>query len=252
MPLLYGGRQDKRSTRESLDCAVALQELSGMGVHGVITFDAHDPRVQNAVPLMGLDNVMPYYQVLKALFREYPDIDLGKLMLVSPDEGAMARNMYYASVLSVPLGMHYKRRDYSLIENGRNPIVAHEYLGEDVSGKTILIIDDQIASGDSSLNIAYDLRSRGAERIFIAATYALFTEGYERFDAAFSKGIIAGVLGTNLTYRAPELLRRAWFHEVDCAKYIAYIIAALNHAISFGELLDPQEKIAALLKNRVK
>ncbi len=247
MPLLYGGRQHKRNHRESLDCAVALQELSAMGVRGVITFDAHDPQVQNAVPLMGLDNVMPYYQVLKTLLREYPDVDLKNFMLVSPDEGAMQRNMYYSSVLAAPLGMHYKRRDYSRIENGRNPIVALEYLGEDVSGKTILIVDDMISSGDSAISIAYDLRKRGAERIFIAATYALFTEGFVHFDAAYEEGAIAGVLGTNLTYRPPELLRREWFREVDCAKYIAYIIAALNHSISFGELLDPQRKISALL-----
>jgi ribose-phosphate pyrophosphokinase len=247
MPLLYGGRQHKRNYRESLDCAVALQELSAMGVHGVITFDAHDPQVQNAVPLMGLDNVMPYYQVLKTLLREYPDIDLKNFMLVSPDEGAMQRNMYYSSVLGVPLGMHYKRRDYSRIVNGRNPIVALEYLGEDVCGKTILIADDQIASGDSTISIAYDLRKRGAERVFIAATYALFTDGFARFDAAYEESVIAGVLGTNLTYRPPELLERAWFREVDCAKYIAYIIAALNHSISFAALLDPQMKISALL-----
>lgn len=252
MPLLYGGRQHKRNYRESLDCAVALQELSAMGVHGVITFDAHDPQVQNAVPLMGLDNVMPYYQVLKTLLREYPDIDLSNFMLVSPDEGAMHRNMYYSSVLGAPLGMYYKRRDYSRIINGRNPIVALEYLGEDVCGKTILIIDDQIASGDSVINIAYDLKNRGAKRIFIAATYALFTDGFARFDLAFTEGAIAGVLGTNLTYRSQELLQREWFREVDCAKYIAYIIAALNHSISFGQLLDPQKRISALLKNRVR
>ncbi len=251
MPLLYGGRQHRRNYRESLDCAVALQELSAMGVHGVITFDAHDPQVQNAVPLMGLDNVMPYYQVLKTLLREYPDIDLKNFMLVSPDEGAMHRNMYYASVLGVPLGMNYKRRDYARIVNGRNPIVALEYLGEDVRGKTILITDDQIASGDSVINIAYDLKKRGAHRIFIAATYALFTDGFARFDSAYKDSTIYGVLGTNLTYQPPELLQREWFRDVDCAKYIAYIIAALNHSISFSELLDPQKRISALLDNRI-
>jgi ribose-phosphate pyrophosphokinase len=251
MPLLYGGRQHKRNSRESLDCAMALQELASMGVHTIIAFDAHDPQVQNAVPLTGVDNVMPHYQVLKTLLREFSDIDTqNNFMLVSPDEGAIGRNMYYSSILGAPLVMYYKRRDYSKIENGRNPIVAHEYLGEDPVGKTILIADDQIASGDSMLDIAYDLKRRGAGRIFITATYALFTNGLDRFDQAFRDGTITCVLGTNLSYRTPELLQREWFREVDCSKYIAYIIAALNHGISFGALLDPHEKIRTLLEAR--
>ena len=252
MPILYGGRQHRRSYRESLDCAVMLQELEAMGVANVVTFDAHDPRVQNAVPLMGFDNVMPTYQVLKALFRNVPDISLTRdhFMIVSPDEGAMNRNMYYASVLGVDLGMFYKRRDYSRIVNGRNPIVAHEYLGSSVEGKDIFIADDIISSGESMLDIAYALKKKNAGRIFAYATYAIFTNGLEAFDKAYEEGTSAGVLGSNLTYRSPELRQREWFFEVDVSKYIAYFIAALNHDISVSTIIDPHQKIEQLLKKR--
>ena len=252
MPLLYGGRQHRRSYRESLDCAVMLQELAAMGVSNVVTFDAHDPRVQNAVPLMGFDNVMPTYQVLKTLFRNVPDISLTRdhFMIVSPDEGAMNRNMYYASVLGVDLGMFYKRRDYSRIVNGRNPIVAHEYLGSSVEGKDVFIADDIISSGESMLDIAYALKKQNAGRIFAYATYAIFTNGLDAFDKAYETGYISGVLGSNLTYRSPELRQREWFFEVDVSKYIAYFIAALNHDNSVSTIIDPHEKIEQLLKAR--
>ncbi len=250
MPILYGGRQHRRSYRESLDCACALQELESMGVSNIVTFDAHDPRVHNAIPLMGFDNVMPTYQVLKALLKDFSDIDLSKdkFMIVSPDEGALNRNMYYASVLGVDLGMFYKRRDYSTIVNGRNPIVAHEYLGNPVEGKDVFVADDIISSGESMLDLAYALKSKKAGRIFAYSTYAIFTNGLEKFDKAYEDGIIDGVLGTNLTYRTPELLSRPWFHEVDVSKYIAYFIAALNHDVSVGSIIDPHEKIQQLLK----
>ncbi len=252
MPSLYGGRQHRRTARESLDCAVALQELQAMGVDNVITFDAHDPRVQNAVPLMGFDNVMPTYQVLKAMLKHMPDLklDAEHFMVISPDEGAMQRNMYYSSVLGVNLGMFYKRRDYSRVVDGRNPIVAHEYLGESVEGKDVFIADDIIASGESMLDIAYELKKRGARRIFANATYALFTSGLEKFDKAYEEGAISAVLGTNLTYRNPELCAREWFFEVDVSKYIAYFIAAINHNMSVSSIIDPHEKISALLSSR--
>lgn len=254
MPMLYGSRQHRRSYRESLDCAFALQELQNMGVSNIITFDAHDPRVQNAVPIMGFDNAMPTYQVLKALLKAYPDLqpDRDNFMVISPDEGAMNRNMYYASVLGVNLGMFYKRRDYSRIVNGRNPIVAHEYLGESVKGKDVFIADDIISSGESMLDIGYELKERGANRIFAYATYTIFTNGLESFDKAVEQGIITGVLGTNLTYRTPELLSRPWFHEVDVSKYIAYFITALNHDISVSSILDPHAKIEQLLARHRK
>ncbi len=249
MPILFGGRQHRRNYRESLDCAVALQELERMGVSNVLTFDAHDARVQNAVPLMGFDNVIPAYQVLKSMFRRYPDIAANRknLMIVSPDEGAMHRNMYYASTLGVDLGMFYKRRDYAHVVNGRNPIVAHEYLGNSVEGRDIFIADDIISSGESMLDIAYELKKRKAGRIFAYATYAIFTNGLDKFDKAFEEGIIDGVLGTNLTYRSDELKKREWFCEVDVSKYIAYFIAALNHDVSVSALIDSHEKIKRLL-----
>ena len=250
MPQLYGGRQHRRTGRESLDCACALQELQAMGVDNIVTFDAHDSRVQNAVPLMGFDNLMPHYQVLKALLRRYPDIDTRKegFMVVSPDEGAMNRNMYYSSVLGVNLGMFYKRRDYSRVVNGRNPIVAHEYLGETVEGKTVLVADDIIASGESMLDIARYMTEHGASRFFATATYALFTSGFESFDKAYEDGMITGVLGTNLTYVSPELQDKPWFVEVDCSKYIAYIVASINHDVSVSILLDPHDRIVKLLE----
>ncbi|MGN1134470.1 MAG: ribose-phosphate pyrophosphokinase [Oscillospiraceae bacterium] len=250
MPSLYGGRQHRRNYRESLDCAVALQELSSMGVSNVATFDAHDPRVQNAVPLMGFDNIIPSYQVLKCMFNNLPDFrpDKQHFMIVSPDEGAINRNMYYASVLGVDLGMFYKRRDYSTVVDGRNPIIAHEYMGNDVSGKDVFIADDIISSGESMLDIAFELKKRNANKIYCYATYAIFTNGLDTFDNAYEKGIIDGVFGTNLTYRSPELLSRDWFYEVDCAKYIAYFIASLNHDYSISKVIDPHEKITTLLK----
>ena len=249
MPSLYGGRQHRRVSRESLDCAFALQQLRSVGVKNIITFDAHDPRVQNAVPTMSFDNVMPTYQVLKCLLHHVPDVRFDKehFMVVSPDEGAMNRNMYYASVMGVNLGMFYKRRDYSRIVNGRNPIVAHEYLGESVQGKDVFIADDIISSGESMLDIGYELKRRGANRIFAYATYAIFTNGLDSFDKAYKEGIITGVFGTNLTYRSPELLSRPWFHEVDVSKYIAYFILALNNDISVSNIIDPHEKIQQLL-----
>lgn len=250
MPQLYGSRQHRRAGRESLDCACALQELRAMGVKNLVTFDAHDARVQNAVPLMGFDNLMPHYQVLKAMFRHYPDISTNKekFMVVSPDEGAMNRNMYYSSVLGVNLGMFYKRRDYSRIVNGRNPIVAHEYLGESVEGKTVLVADDIISSGDSMLDIARYMKDHSAGRFFASATYALFTGGFELFDKAFEEGAIDGVFGTNMTYVNPALREKPWFIEVDCSKYIAYIVAAMNHEVSVSAMLDPHEKIIKLME----
>ena len=252
MPLLYGGRQHRRSYRESLDCAYMLQELQHMGVSNLLTFDAHDPRVQNAVPVMGFDNLMPTYQVLKKLFKDFPDLSTDKndFMIVSPDEGALNRNMHYASVLGVELGMFYKRRDYSRIVDGRNPIVAHEYLGASVEGKDVFVADDIISSGESVLDIAENVKERRANRFFAYATYAIFTNGLEKFDKAYEQGLIDGIFGSNLTYLKPELRNRPWFHEVDVSKYIAYFISALNHDVSISSLLDPHSKIEALLKKR--
>ena len=252
MPMLYGGRQHRRSYRESLDCAFMLQTLQNVGVQNLITFEAHDPRVMNAVPLMGFDNVMPTYQVLKCMFKHVPDLSLDRdhFMIVSPDEGALNRNMYYASVLSVDLGMFYKRRDYSRIVNGHNPIVAHEYLGSSVEGKDVFIADDIISSGESMLDIAVKLKEKGAKRIFGYATYAIFTNGLDSYDKAYEQGIIDGVLGSNLTYRTDELKNREWFFEVDVSKYAAYLVAAMNHDMSFSSVLDPHEKITALLEKR--
>lgn len=250
MPLLYGGRQHRRSYRESLDCAFMLQELRDMGVSNVITVDAHDPRVCNAIPLMGFDNVIPSYQVLKAMFAAFPDlvIDKDHFMVISPDEGALSRNMFYASVLEVEMGMFYKRRDYATIVNGRNPIVAHEYLGSDVKGKTVFVADDIISSGESMLDIAKELKKRDAKRFFAYATYGIFTNGLEVFDKAYKDGMIDAVFSTNLTYRTPELLKRPWYQEVDVSKYIAYFIACINHDTSVSNVIDPHEKIKALLR----
>ena len=249
MPTLYGGRQHKRNSRESLDASMMLHELENMGVTDIITFDAHDPRVQNAVPLMGFDNFMPTYQILKALLKKYPDIKFDKnhFMIVSPDEGAMNRNIFYSSVLGLELGMYYKRRDYTTVVNGRNPIVAHEYLGSSVMGMDIFVADDIIATGESTLSLARELRAAGANRIFLSATYALFTEGLDSFNKAYEEGAIAGVVSTNLTYTRPELKDCPWFVEADMSKYIAYIIAACNQNKSVSQLLDPLDKIHALL-----
>ena len=252
MPSLYGGRQHRRMVRESLDCAVALQELQAMGVKNIITFDAHDPRLMNAVPLMSFDNVMPTYQVLKTLLAHMPELSFHKddFMVISPDEGAINRNMYFSSVLGCNLGMFYKRRDYSRVVNGRNPIVAHEYLGESGEGKTVFIVDDIIASGESMLEVAAELKQRGAKNIICNATFPLFTSGLKKFDKAVEDGILTAVLGTNLTYRQPELLERDWYFDVDCSKYTAYFIAAINHDMSVSSICDPIVKIKTLLEGR--
>ena len=250
MPTLYEGRQHRRSSRESLDCALMLKELVAMGADNIITFDAHDPRVQNAIPLSGFEDIKPTYQFLKAMIRHIPDLKLDKdhLMIISPDEGGMSRCMYYSSVLGVDLGMFYKKRDYSVIVNGKNPIVAHEFLGESVEGKDLVIVDDMISSGESVLDIAAQLKKRGANRIFICTTFGLFCEGLEKFDAAYAAGNISKVFTTNLIYRSPELLKREWYREVDMSKYIAYLIDYLNHDQSISQLLDPSEKINKLLE----
>ena len=250
MPSLYGGRQHRRNARESLDCSQMLHELETMGVSDVITFDAHDPRVQNAVPLMGFDNFLPTYQILKAMLRAYPDVDITKehFMIVSPDEGAMSRNIYYASVLGTDLGMFYKRRDYANIVNGRNPIVAHEYIGNDVCGKDIFVADDIIATGDSMLKLCNELKERGCGKIFLTATYALFTEGVDKFEKAYQDGLFTAVLSTNLTYTTPELKSKPWFVQADMSKFMAYIISAADQNKSLSSLLDPHDKIHELIE----
>ena len=252
MPLLYGGRQHRRSARESLDCALMLQELNRMGVNNIITFDAHDPRVVNAIPEGGFESVMPSYQIFKALLKRRKDLKLDKdhLMIVSPDEGALDRNIFYASVLGVDMGMFYKRRDYTRVVNGRNPIVAHEYLGESVEGKTVFIADDIIASGESMLEVASNLKQRGAANIIANATFPLFTSGLEKFDKAVAEGKLTYVVGTNLTYRMPELLTRDWYVDVDVSKYAAYFVVALNHDMSVSSIIDPLKKIENLLASR--
>ena len=249
MPMLYEGRQHRRTTRESLDSATALQELVAMGVSNIITFDAHDPRVQMAIPDHGFDNVMPTYQMIKALVNNVPDvkIDPDHLMIISPDEGAMARGIYFSSVLGVDLGMFYKRRDYSRIVNGKNPIVAHEYLGTDVSGKDIIITDDMISSGDSVLDLGAKLKSLGARNIYVCTTFGLFCNGLDHFDKAYKDGWITKVFTTNGIYTNPELLKREWYCPVDLSKYISYIIDTLNHDASISGLLDPSAKINNLL-----
>ena len=252
MPSLYGGRQHRRVSRESLDCACALQELQAMGVANIITFDAHDPRLTNAVPLLSFDNVMPTNEVLTTLLAHMPDLDFDKehFMVVSPDEGAMSRNMYYSSVLGCNLGMFYKRRDYSRVVQGRNPIVAHEYLGDSVEGKTVFIADDIIASGESMLEVARELKKRGAKRIITNATFPLFTSGVEKFKEAVAEGVLDAVLGTNLTYRKPELLAEPWYFDVDCSVHTAYYVAAINHDMPFTTIYDPNAETKKLLKSR--
>ncbi len=252
MPMLYEGRQHRRTSRESLDCALCLQELANMGVENLITFDAHDARVQNAIPLKGFENVQPTYQFLKAMVNNVPDIEFDQehLMMISPDEGGMSRCMYYSSVLGVDLGMFYKRRDYSVIVNGRNPIVAHEFLGDNVAGKDLIIADDMISSGESVLDIAAQLKKMGARRIFVFATFGLFCEGLSKFDAAYERGEIYRVFTTNLIYRTPELLQREWYTSVDLSKYIAYIVDNLNHDQSISNLLNPVYRINKLLERK--
>lgn len=249
MPFLYESRQHKRTKRESLDCALALQELTDMGVSNIITFDAHDPRVQNSIPLHGFDNFNPPYQFMKALLRAEPDLPIDKehLMIVSPDEGAMHRAVYFSNVLGVNMGMFYKRRDYSTIVNGKNPIVAHEFLGEDIKGKNVIVVDDMISSGESMLDTARELKKRKANRVFVASTFGLFTNGLAAFDKAYEEGTISKILTTNCIYQSPELLSRPYYVNVDLSKYIALLIDSLNHDHSISELLDPNEKIHKLL-----
>lgn len=249
MPFLYESRQHKRSSRESLDCAIALQELVSMGVDNIITFDAHDARVQNAIPLNGFETVQPAYQFIKGLLSHVKDltIDSDHMMVVSPDEGGMSRAIYIANVLGLDMGMFYKRRDYTQIIDGRNPIIAHEFLGSSVEGKDIIVVDDMISSGESVLEVAAALKKRKAKRIFICATFGLFTNGLAKFDQAYEDGIIDDILTTNLIYQAPELLQRSYYINCDMSKYIAYIIDTLNHDASISDLLNPSDRIQSLL-----
>lgn len=250
IPFLYESRQHRRTTRESLDCALALQELTAMGVDNIITFDAHDPRVQNSIPLKGFETVQPAYQFIKGICNNVPDlqIDSEHMMIISPDEGATGRAIYLANVLGIDMGMFYKRRDYSKIVDGRNPIVAHEFLGSSVEGKDVLIIDDMISSGDSMIDVATELKKRKAKRVFVVATFGLFTNGMEKFDRAVEEGTIYRVVTTNLTYQPPELLERPYYINCDMSKYIAYIIDTLNHDASISDLLDPNERIQNMVK----
>ncbi|HJA67829.1 phosphoribosylpyrophosphate synthetase [Lachnoclostridium sp. An169] len=252
MPFLYESRQHKRTKRESLDCALALEELTYMGVSNIITFDAHDPRVQNAIPLSGFDSFNPPYQFMKALFRAIPDLKADKdhMMIVSPDEGAMHRAVYFSNVLGVDMGMFYKRRDYSTIINGKNPIVAHEFLGDDVSGKDVIIVDDMISSGESMLDVARQIKSRGASRVFVCTTFGLFTDGFEKFDDYYNKGYLDKLIVTNLTYLPPQLYEKPYFVMADMSKFLAMIIDSLNHDVTIGKVLNPTDKIHALLEKR--
>ena len=245
MPFLYESRQHKRTARESLDCAVALQELHALGVENIITFDAHDPRVQNAIPNSGFDSIQPTYQFIKGLFNTVPDlqVDSDHMMIISPDEGAMGRAVYYSNVLGLDMGMFYKRRDYSRVVNGRNPIVAHEFLGSSVEGKDVFIVDDMISSGESMLDVAKELKKRKAKRVFVAATFGLFTNGLKQFDEYYEQGLISKVLTTNVIYQTPDLLSRPYYINVDLSKYIALMIDKLNYDHSISELLDPNAKI---------
>lgn len=249
MPMLYEGRQDKRSARESLDCAIALSELVHVGVSNIITFDAHNPSVQNAIPLSGFENVHPNYQMIKALLREFPDISLSPddIMVVSPDEGAMSRCIYYSSVLGIELGMFHKRRDFTRIVNGRNPILAHEYLGRDLAGMDVIVVDDMIATGDSMIDVCRQLKSRGAANIYVFATFGLFTAGLSEFDRAYSEGMFTRVFTTNLIYRTDELLSREWYAEVNMCKYVSLLVDTLNQDETISGLLDPAAKIHAIV-----
>ena len=249
MPFLYESRQHKRNKRESLDCALALEELTAMGVSNILTFDAHDPRVQNAIPLKGFDSFTPAYQFMKALFRAVPDIKADKehLMIISPDEGAMHRAVYFSNVLGVDMGMFYKRRDYSTVVNGKNPIVAHEFLGDDVTGKDVIIVDDMISSGESMLDVAKQLKERHANRVFVCTTFGLFTDGFEKFDEFYEKGYISKVVTTNLNYLPQEGREKPYFVTADMSKFLALIIDSLNHDTSISKVLDPTEKIHTLL-----
>lgn len=250
MPFLYESRQHKRNSRESLDCALALQEMVKMGVDNIITFDAHDPRVQNAIPLNGFETVSPTYQFIKGLLNHVPDltIDSDHMMIISPDEGGMGRAIYMANVMGLDMGMFYKRRDYTKVVDGRNPIVAHEFLGSSVEGKDVLIVDDMISSGESVLEVAAALKARKAKRIFVATTFGLFTSGLEIFDKAYEEGLIYRVLTTNLIYQRPELLEKPYYINCDMSKYIAYIIDTLNHDSSISDLLNPNDRIHNIIE----
>lgn len=250
MPFLYESRQHKRSSRESLDCALALQELTNMGVDNIITFDAHDPRVQNAIPLKGFETVQPTYQFIKALLANVDDIHMNSesMMIISPDEGAMGRAIYFANVAGTDVGTFYKRRDYTKIVEGRNPIIAHEFLGSDVAGKDVVVIDDMISSGESMIDVATELKRRKANRIFVASTFGLFTNGLKKFDEAYKSGLIYRVMTTNLVYQPQELLEREYYINVDMSKYIALLIDTLNHDCSIAEYLNPTERIEKILK----
>ncbi|MCR5798257.1 MAG: ribose-phosphate pyrophosphokinase [Eubacterium sp.] len=250
MPFLYASRQHRRSASESLDCALALHELINMGVDAIITFDAHDPRVQNAIPLSTFETVQPTYQFIKAMLKNVPDIQMTpeKMMIISPDEGATSRAIYFAGVVGVNMGMFYKRRDYTKIVEGRNPIVAHEFLGADVEGKDVVVIDDMISSGESMIDVATELKRRKANRIFVASTFGLFTNGFEKFDKAYESGLIYRVMTTNLVYQPEELLSKEYYINVDMSKYIALLINTLNHDASISGLLDPSERIHKVLK----
>ena len=250
MPFMYESRQHRKAGRESMDCALMLQELTSMGVENIITFDAHDPRVQNAIPLNGFENIMPTYQVLKALFKRHADLQLDKehMMIVSPDEGALTRNIYYSTVLGQDLGMFYKRRDYSQVVDGRNPIIAHDYMGASVKGKDVLTADDIISSGESMLDLIKDLKRRKVNRVFMAATFCFFTNGIKAFNEAYKKGYLGGVIGTNLCYLPPEVRNAPWFIEADMSKYVALIIATLNHDHSLDSLVNPHARIQNLLE----
>ena len=254
MPFLYESRQHKRSGRESLDCALGLQELVRMGVDNIITFDAHDPLVQNAIPLNGFETIRPTYQFVKGLLKHVPDlqIDADHMMAISPDEGATGRAIYFANVLGLDMGMFYKRRDYTTIVDGRNPIVAHEFLGSSVEGKDVIILDDMISSGDSILDVARQLQMRKAKRIYAAATFGLFTNGMEKFDQAYEEGLINGILTTNLIYQTPELLSRPYYINCDMSKYIALVIDTLNHDASISSILDPSERIQNVVEKYKK
>ena len=248
MPMLYEGRQHKRSSRESLDCAMMLQELHNMGVENFITFDAHDPRVMNAIPLCGFESISPAYQMIKAAVNNVDNLKINKdnIMIISPDEGGMSRCIYYSTVLGVELGMFYKRRDFSRIVDGRNPIIAHEFLGDNVEGKDVIIVDDMISSGESMIEVATKLKELKAARIYIFSAFGLFCNGFDAFDKAFQEGIIDRVFTTNLIYGTPELLSKDWYIRVDMSKYLSYIIDTLNHDTSISDLLDPAEKINTL------
>mgnify|MGYP002242305854 CR=1 FL=1 len=250
MPFLYESRQHRRTARESMDCALALQELIGMGVDNIITFDAHDPRVQNAIPLHGFDTVQPAYQFVKGILNAVDDlkIDNDHLMIISPDEGATSRAVFLASVLGVDMGMFYKRRDYSTIVNGKNPIVAHEFLGDSVEGKDVVVIDDMISSGGSMLDVAKQLKERNAKRVFVCTTYGLFTDGLDKFDEYYEKGWLDRVITTNLNYRIPELLERPYYVEANMSKYLASIIDIINHDVSVEKVRSSNEKIMSLME----